>query len=252
MKIAYLSEGNNVIGIIKWILRWNDYQSPARRVYRWWTNLDLSRMIDTPIATDLLPLSSQHRMLYLCCGSGLQMEAFAPRCSWWDGVDLSKDSLVTVRNRAQEANLSNVFLVCGDACCLPFKPWVFDRVLCYCALEHIPDDNAVVREVLRYLRGGGIFALTVPHYDGIGDSRLFAWILGWPKSVKRLFLRSHIRYSNIDLYNTSDLQVVVKELRVALEHYHIYTWSSIEKLLSRHHLEVTEFFYFEKAVGQLA
>lgn len=222
------------------------------RVYWWWINLDLSRMIDTPIMTRLLPVSRQHRMLDLCCGRGHQMETFASQCSLWGGIDLSKNSLINAHHRAQEANLLNVFLVCGDACHLPFKSGIFDAVLCNCAMEHIPDDNAVVCEVARCLRVGGIFAVTVPHYDGFGRSSFFAWILKWPKFVKRVFLRSRIRYSNIDLYNISDLQVIVKKLKLSLQHYHIYTRSSLEELFSRHDLEVTEFLYFEKAFGQLA
>jgi SAM-dependent methyltransferase len=50
----------------------------------------------------------------------------------------------------------------ADATRIPFRDGVFGSVLSNCVLEHIPDDEAAVREAARVLRPGGTFVFTVP------------------------------------------------------------------------------------------
>ena len=50
----------------------------------------------------------------------------------------------------------------GDATKLPFADASFDRVITSEVLEHIQDDVAAVRELLRVLKPGGTIAATVP------------------------------------------------------------------------------------------
>ena len=51
---------------------------------------------------------------------------------------------------------------CGDALALPFPDGTFDRVIAAEVLEHIPDDDQAIRELVRVLRPGGRIAVTVP------------------------------------------------------------------------------------------
>ena len=53
-------------------------------------------------------------------------------------------------------------MVNGDALTLPFPDESFDRVIAAEVLEHIPDDERAVRELVRVLRPGGRMAVTVP------------------------------------------------------------------------------------------
>jgi SAM-dependent methyltransferase len=50
----------------------------------------------------------------------------------------------------------------GDATRLPFADGAFDRVIAAEVLEHIPADEAAMRELARVLRPGGTMAVTVP------------------------------------------------------------------------------------------
>ena len=50
----------------------------------------------------------------------------------------------------------------GDAHHLPFDDGHFDRVLASEILEHIPDDRAVIAEIARVTKPGGLVAVTVP------------------------------------------------------------------------------------------
>jgi len=73
-------------------------------------------------------------------------------------VDLSGTSSILSgrrdpRNRAQDATLTK----------LPFEKDWFDCCLCTEVLEHIPDDQAAIRELARCLRPDATLLLSVPH-----------------------------------------------------------------------------------------
>jgi SAM-dependent methyltransferase len=53
-------------------------------------------------------------------------------------------------------------VVNGDALALPFPDETFDRIIAAEVLEHIPDDESTLRELVRVLRTGGRMAVTVP------------------------------------------------------------------------------------------
>lgn len=54
--------------------------------------------------------------------------------------------------------------VVGDALGMPFPDASFDRVIAAEVLEHIPDDMAAMREIVRVLKPGGRAAITVPSF----------------------------------------------------------------------------------------
>ena len=47
---------------------------------------------------------------------------------------------------------------------LPFEDNTFDKVICSEVLEHIPDFQAVLAEISRVLKTGGVFAVSVPRF----------------------------------------------------------------------------------------
>jgi len=55
-------------------------------------------------------------------------------------------------------------LINGDTTSLPFKDATFDKIICSEVLEHIPDDQQGIRELVRVLKDDGRIAISVPTY----------------------------------------------------------------------------------------
>jgi SAM-dependent methyltransferase len=73
--------------------------------------------------------------------------------------------LVTAMADAGEAGAGGGALVlAGDALRLPFRDGAFDRVIVAEVLEHLPDDEAALAEIVRVVRRGGTVAVTVPRF----------------------------------------------------------------------------------------
>jgi len=52
----------------------------------------------------------------------------------------------------------------GDVTRLPFADHTFDLVICSEVLEHIPEDNNAISELVRVLKPGELLAVTVPRF----------------------------------------------------------------------------------------
>jgi ubiquinone/menaquinone biosynthesis C-methylase UbiE len=60
-------------------------------------------------------------------------------------------------------------MVHGDITSLPFAQNMFDLLICYHVLEHIPDDRAAMRELKRVLVSTGLLLVQVPIQGEITD-----------------------------------------------------------------------------------
>jgi ubiquinone/menaquinone biosynthesis C-methylase UbiE len=126
-----------------------------------------------PILLDYLELRDGLRVLDCGCGMGFYLMVMR---RLWNlelvGLDADPERLRWAREHGIEAEL-----VEGDAQRLPFEDASFDAVLMTEVLEHLPDDDAALREVLRVLRPGGVLALSVPHarYPIAWDPINFVW-----------------------------------------------------------------------------
>jgi 2-polyprenyl-6-hydroxyphenyl methylase/3-demethylubiquinone-9 3-methyltransferase len=100
------------------------------------------------------------------CGGGLLAEEVARLGFSVTGVDPSGPSLATARAHAAAGGLS-IEYVEGRGEALPVPDGSFDLAYCCDVLEHVDDVPAVLREIRRALRPGGLFV-----YDTINRTPL--------------------------------------------------------------------------------
>ena len=118
-----------------------------------------------------LHLNSGERVLDVGCGEGRHsISAYLTADVHVTGIDLNAQDLATARTRLEDfgsysptANKSCTFIE-GSGLALPFPDNHFDKVICSEVLEHVPDYNAMLGEIKRVLKPGGIFAASVPSF----------------------------------------------------------------------------------------
>ncbi len=76
------------------------------------------------------------------------------------GVERNGD---TIRRARAELEGMGVGLTRADAMRLPFADNTFDKILMTEVLEHLPDEQAALREIRRVLKPGGTYVLSVPN-----------------------------------------------------------------------------------------
>jgi SAM-dependent methyltransferase len=75
------------------------------------------------------------------------------------------DTMLQAMGQAGEAPASaKAQVVVGDALALPYPDGTFDCVIASEILEHIPEDESVIAELIRVLKPGGSLAVTVPRW----------------------------------------------------------------------------------------
>jgi 2-polyprenyl-6-hydroxyphenyl methylase / 3-demethylubiquinone-9 3-methyltransferase len=100
-----------------------------------------------PAATSLLDVG---------CGGGILAEDFARLGCRVTGIDPSEPSLAAARSHAAREGLDIRYEQAGGER-VPFADASFEVVCCCDVLEHVPDVDAVIAEIARVLRPGGVF-----------------------------------------------------------------------------------------------
>ena len=116
------------------------------------------------------------------CGLGMYVRALQPYAARVVGLDIEWER---VRN-GRQAGLRS--LLAGAAERLPFHEGSFDLVLSHEVLEHVQDDRAAVREIIRVLRPGGRLVLFTPN----------RW---YPFETHGIYWRGRYRFGNIPFVN---------------------------------------------------
>jgi SAM-dependent methyltransferase len=146
--------------------------------------------VDTPafvkerldeITAEFAPYRQTNKLLDIGCGAGGLLEA-ARKHGWQaQGLDVSSHAAKHVRELGFE-----VFE--GELSEAAYPSAQFDVVTAAELLEHIFEPAALLREVARILRPGGLFWTTTPHARGISGRMLgLKWRCVWPPEHLQLF-----------------------------------------------------------------
>ena len=111
------------------------------------------------------------RILDIGCGEGRHTVKTAQRdqvvCI---GADFGFSNLLKTKEKLgfhdalNDLSCRDWQLSCSDITALNFKSESFDSVICSEVLEHIPDDDRAMEELLRVLKPGKILAVSVPRF----------------------------------------------------------------------------------------
>lgn len=83
-----------------------------------------------------------------------------------------------------------------DACTLPFADDSFDLMVQFHVLEHIPDDGAAIREMVRVLKPGGVALVQVPYRASVPTDEDPS--ASEEERVRRFGQADHVRYYGKD------------------------------------------------------
>ncbi|MDH7602510.1 MAG: bifunctional demethylmenaquinone methyltransferase/2-methoxy-6-polyprenyl-1,4-benzoquinol methylase UbiE [Armatimonadota bacterium] len=109
-------------------------------------------------AVSLIGPSQGDRALDVCCGTG-DFAIELARAVGWQGavkaIDCSEPMLEIARRKAEQAGLSQIEFIKGDARCLPFADNTFDCAVVGFGLRNIPNFDEAIAEMKRVVRPGG-------------------------------------------------------------------------------------------------
>ena len=146
--------------------------------------------VDTPafvktrlaeITREFAPYRQTNRLLDIGCGAGNLLEAARDHGWQPQGLDVSSHAAKHVRELGFE-----VFE--GELHDARFPSAHFDVVTAAELIEHIFEPRALVQEVARILRPGGLLWMTTPHARGLSARLLgLKWLCIWPPEHLQLF-----------------------------------------------------------------
>lgn len=150
----------------------------------------------------LVPLSPGHRVLDLCCGTGLEAFIAAEMVGEQGevvGVDVSGGMLEQLRERQKRepALGRRITTIHHDVTDLGGAPGLekgsFDAILCSCAFVLFEDPAAVVAHWREYLRPGGLVAIDITHERNLRAGMVLEQVarrMGVNFPSNRLWIRS--------------------------------------------------------------
>jgi 2-polyprenyl-3-methyl-5-hydroxy-6-metoxy-1,4-benzoquinol methylase len=101
-------------------------------------------------------------VLHLGCGDGYLDPYLCTRFSRVVGVDINFPEL---QNAAAGSGVETAEYVLTDGLVLPFESEMFDAIVSIDVMEHAEDDVALMREMSRVLKPGGLLTMTVPNAE---------------------------------------------------------------------------------------
>ncbi len=124
------------------------------------------------------PHLSKARILDLGAGKGKFLIAGAKHGVKVTGLEYNPAYIEHAHTAAREAGVE-ISIEQGEAEALPYAEHGFDFVHANEVVEHVADPRAMMREVYRVLRPGGVAYVTVPNRFGVHDPHFHLYFVNW-------------------------------------------------------------------------
>ena len=155
---------------------------------------------------DASMLSQERRYLDVGCGNGFITELVAGDFDKVVGIDVEELRLEDFRVHAREKAHFKILLM--SAAKIEFPKEFFSFVTCFEVLEHVPDLQASVLEIIRVCKPGGSIVISVPqawlpfenHGMHIGK-RIYSTKIPFLPYIRPL----HRKYSNARVFSSAEL-----------------------------------------------
>ena len=106
-------------------------------------------------------LVKDKRVLDLACGEGYGSKLLATTAASVVGIDIDE---TVIRHALEKYGSSNLQFLPGSIASVPLRDdHSFDVIVCFEAIEHIENQDALLAEVQRLLRPGGVFFVSTPN-----------------------------------------------------------------------------------------
>ena len=125
------------------------------------------------------------QVLDLACGNGYGAALLAQRARHVWAIDLDENA---IRCAAKDWRKDNVRFVRGDATQLPFRDGSMELVVAMEALEHIRDQEKLVREMARVCSSNGSALISTPNKAIYSDARQYVN----PFHIRELYLEEFV------------------------------------------------------------
>lgn len=119
-------------------------------------------LLNTPAFLDLLPDVSGRRGLDLGCGEGHNTRLLAGRGAAMVGIDIAAAFVRAAAVEERRRPLGIRYLH-ASAALLPFAEGAFDFVVAFMSLMDMPEQDRVLRQIVRALRPGGFLQFSIEH-----------------------------------------------------------------------------------------
>ncbi len=123
------------------------------------------------------------------------------------GVDLDPKRVQQATEAAESAGVANVAFQVGDIYKLPFPDDSFDAAFVSYVLMHLKDRQSAVREVMRVLKPGGIFAAREMNHTAVIELNAAP---EWLEAVP--LLDDYLKSRGIDIYAGATLGALVRDV----------------------------------------